>query len=185
MSAGPTAATYARSLFDLAALTDAVTDADEQLGEVVKTVRAHVDLRDALANPTVGAEQKREIVRGVFGEHVVPAVLAIVTLAAENGHVDMLGDVSAALSALVERELGVVPAQVVTAVPLSAALRASLTEKLSASLGKRVELREKVDPAIIGGIVINVAGRVLDGSLTNQLQSMRSALSTVPAGGEA
>ncbi len=43
------AETYARSLFDLASLTDSVTVADEQLAGVVKTVRGHVDLRDALA----------------------------------------------------------------------------------------------------------------------------------------
>lgn len=179
------AATYARSLFDLAALTDAVTKADEQLGEVVKTIRGHVDLRDALAHPTVDAAQKREVLRGVFGEHVVPAVLAVVQLIVESGHLDMLGEVSSAVSHLVEEEFGVVPAQVTTAVPLTDALRASLTAKLTSSLGKRVELREKVDPQILGGIVINVAGRVLDGSITKQLQGMRTALSSAPQGGEA
>jgi F-type H+-transporting ATPase subunit delta len=177
--------TYARSLFELASLTDSVVDAEAQLGEVVRAVRGYADLRDALGSPSVPADKKREILREIFGEIVQPPVLAIVTVVIEAGHVDALTDVAAAFTALVEDQLGVVPASVVTAVPLSDALRAQVAEKLSASLGKRVVLRETVDPAILGGIVINVAGRVLDGSLLKQLNGVRQALATATSGGEA
>lgn len=179
------AETYARSLFDLASLTGTVTDAEGQLGDVVKTVRGHVDLRDALADPTLPADKKRDILREIFGGAVDAAVLSIVQLVVASGNIDVLGDVSTAFAALVERELGVVPAEIVTAVPLTDALRERLSAKLEGSLGKRVVLREKVDPSILGGIVINVAGRVMDGSLLKQLTSMRLALATASAGSEA
>ncbi|HEY5488953.1 MAG TPA: F0F1 ATP synthase subunit delta, partial [Candidatus Limnocylindrales bacterium] len=77
-----------------------------------------------------------------------------------------------------------VVAEVTTAVPLDDALRASLTEKLIASLGRPVSLREDVDASILGGVVITVAGRVLDGSVASQLEEMRRALATTQ-GGEA
>jgi F-type H+-transporting ATPase subunit delta len=179
------AATYAASLFELASMTDTVSAADQQLGDVVKTIRGHVDLRDALSGAAVPAEKKRDVLREIFGASITPAVLSIVQLVVENGHVDELGEVAAVYAALVEDKLGIVPAEVVTAVPLTDALRASISEKLSSSLGKRVELRERVDDSILGGIVINVAGRVLDGSLRKQLLDVRSALSTASTGGEA
>jgi F-type H+-transporting ATPase subunit delta len=178
------AETYARSLFELGSLTGTVTDAEAQLNDVVKTVRGHVDLRDALADATVPDEKKREILREIFGEAVDPAVLSIVQVIVASGNVDKLGDVAVAFSALVEQELGVVPAEVTTAVPLTDQLRASLSAKLEGSLDKRVVLREKVDPEILGGIVIKVAGRVMDGSLKKQLSDMRRALATASAGGE-
>jgi F-type H+-transporting ATPase subunit delta len=178
------AETYARSLFELSSLTDSVTDAEAQLADVVKTVRGHADLRDALADATVPAAKKRDILREIFGEAVDPAVLSIVQVVVETGHVDSLAEVATAFSSLMEEQLGVVPAVVTTAVPLTDALRTSLSAKLEASLGKRVVLRETVDPSILGGIIINVAGRVLDGSLRKQLNGMRTALSTA-SGGEA
>ncbi len=178
------AGTYARSLFELSGLTGTATDAEAQLGEVARTVRGHADLRDALAAAAVPAAKKRDILREIFGEAVDPAVLSIVQVAVETGHVDMLGELASAFTSLVEEELGVVPADVTTAVPLTDGLRARLSEKLESSLGKRVVLREKVDPQVLGGIIINVAGRVLDGSLRKQLNGMRTALATASAGGE-
>jgi F-type H+-transporting ATPase subunit delta len=185
MSRSEAAETYARSLFDLASLTDSVTDAEEQLQRVASTIRGHVDLRDALADPAVPAEKKRDILREIFGDNVTPAVLSVTQLAVESGHVDMLPEVTRDFSSIVEEELGVIPAQVTTAVPLTDALRSALSAKLDASLGKRVVLREKIDPAIVGGIVIKVAGRVLDASVRKQLVEMRTALSMASAGSEA
>jgi F-type H+-transporting ATPase subunit delta len=176
--------TYARSMMDLASLADTVVAAEAQLKDIVMTVRGHVDLRDALSSATVPAEKKREVLRGIFGEHVDPAVLAIVQVIVEAGHVDALGDVASAFTSLVEEQLGVVPAEVTTAVPLTDALRASIGDKLSSLVGKHVVLRERVDPAILGGIVVNVAGRVLDGSLLKQLNGVRAALVTASAGGD-
>ncbi len=179
------AETYARVLLELASLSDAVVEADDALKLVVKAIRGHVDLRDALKSATVPAAKKREIMRELFAESVTPPALAIATVAVEQGHAELLEAIASAFSTLVETELGVLRADVVTAVPLNDALRATLAKKLSAQLGKRVVLRDTVDPAILGGIVINVAGRVLDGSLLRQLDGMRSALTTAPMGGGA
>lgn len=175
--------TYARSLFDLASAAGAVDAADEGLQAVLKAVRGHADLREALTDAVMPAEKKREIVRGVFGETVVPEVLAMVTLLSERGRLAILGDVAATFSAIAEKERNIVVAEVTTAVPLTDAVRASLTDKLSKSLGRPVTLRERVDGTILGGIVIKVAGRLLDGSLASQLDSLRLALAQ--SGGEA
>jgi F-type H+-transporting ATPase subunit delta len=185
MRTSTVADTYARSLFDLASLTDSVVDAGAQLEDIVRTVRGHVDLRDALSGGAVPADKKRDILRELFGEAVEPSVLAIVQVVAEAGHIDSLGEVATAFKALVEEQLGIVTASVTTAVPLTDALRTQVAGKLSAELGKRVALRETVDPAILGGIVIKVAGRVLDGSLRKQLTGVRQALVTASSGGEA
>jgi F-type H+-transporting ATPase subunit delta len=181
---GP-AETYARALLDLASVTEAYTEAEDGLKAVVTAVRGHADLRDALRNAALPAQRKREIMRELFAEVVSPSVLSVVTVAVENGNAEMLDAIAAAYTRLVETELGIVRADVRTAIPLTDALRAQLTEKLTTAVGKRVVLAETVDPAILGGIVIHVAGRVLDGSLLRQLADMRSALVSAPVGGEA
>lgn len=185
MTTSEIARTYARVLFDLADAADAVDAADAGLTSVVDSVRGHVDLRDALTDAQIPSERKRGVLKEVFGESVSPEALTVVTLAVDRGHADLLGDVSRIFGEIAEKERGIVVAQVTTAIPLNDAMRASVTEKLAASLGRPVTLRERVDASILGGIIINVAGRVLDGSITSQLKAMRATLATAPQGGEA
>lgn len=179
------ARTYARVLFDLAVTADAVDAVDAGLATVVEAVRGHIDLRTALIDTQVPAEKKRDVLRGIFGEQVAPEALAVVTLAVDRGHVDVLGDIAREYSAISEKERGIVVAEVTTAIVLDEAMRESLVKKLSAQLGRPVSLREKVDASILGGAIVRVAGRVLDGSLSSQLDAMRTTLSTVSQGGEA
>lgn len=185
MRTSETVETLARVLFDLASLADSVEAVDGDLAGVVKAVRGHMDLRQALTDTGIPAEKKRDILREIFGGNVSPETLSIVTLMVERGMVDQLGDLKRVYGEIAERESGVVVAEVTTAVALDDALRAKLVEKLTASLGRPISLRENVDESIIGGIRINVAGKVLDGSVSTQLRGVRSALSNARQGGEA
>jgi F-type H+-transporting ATPase subunit delta len=184
MTTSDVASAYARTLFDIATLADSVDPTDESLRTAVATVRGDVDLREALTDTSVPVEAKRAILRDIFGPRVTPEALAIVTLLVERDHVALLGDVARLYSAISETERGIIIADVTTAVPLEDAQRAPLTEKLAASFGRPVSLRETVDGSILGGIVIKVAGRVLDGSVASQLDSVRRALATTSGGEE-
>lgn len=179
------ARTYARVLFDLAAAADSVDATDAGLSTVLETVRGHIDLRTALTDTQVPAEKKRDVLRDIFGEQIAPEALAIVTLVVDRGHVELLGDVAREFGEIAQNERGIVVAEVTTAIALEDAMRDSLIKKLSAQLGRPVSLREKVDASILGGAIVRVAGRVLDGSLSSQLDAMRATLSTVSQGGEA
>jgi len=177
--------TYARVLFELANAAGDVDAVDAGLRTVLETVRGSVELRDALADESLPAEKKRAIMGDLFSGSVAPEAVAIATLAIERGMGGSLDKIVARFGEIAEAERGIVVAEVTTAIPLTDALRASLTEKLAASLGRPVTLRELVDGSILGGIRINVAGRVLDGSLSSQLDAMRTTLSNASQGGEA
>lgn len=184
MTTSESVGAYARVLFELASAADAVDAVDAGMHAVSETVRGSVELRDALSDESISAEKKREILRDLFSGPVAPEVVAIASLAIERGMSGSLGAITTRFGEIAEAERGIVVADVTTAVPLTDALRASLTEKLSATLGRPVTLRERVDGSILGGIRINVAGRVLDGSLSSQLDAMRATLSNASQGGE-
>jgi F-type H+-transporting ATPase subunit delta len=177
--------TLARVLFELATLADSVDAVDENLATVVSAVRGHIDLHQALADTSLPAEKKRDIMRDIFGATVTPEALAIVTLMVERGMADSLGDLARAYREIAEAEQGVVVVEVTTAIELDEALRTKLTQQLTTALGRPISLRERVDQAILGGIRINVGGRVLDGTVASQLDDVRAALSTARQGGEA
>ncbi len=177
--------TYARVLFELANAAGDVDAVDAGLHTVLETVRGSVELRDALADESITAEKKRAIMRDIFSDSVAPEAVAIAGLAIERGMGGSLGTIAEVFGEIAEAERGIVMVEVTTAVPLTDALRASLTEKLTSALDRPVALRERVDGSILGGIRINVAGRVLDGSLSSQLDAMRATLSNASQGGEA
>lgn len=185
MTTSETIRTFARVLFELATASGDVDAVDAGLRTVAETVRGNVQLRDALADETVTGEKKRAIMSELFSAGVAPEVVAISTLAVERGYVASLSQVAERFSEIAESERGIVVAEVTTAIELTEDLRASLVEKLSASLGRPVTLRERVDASILGGIKINVAGRVLDGSLSSQLDAIRATLGSASQGGEA
>ena len=185
MTTSESIGTYARVLFELANTAGDVDAVDAGLRTVVETVQGSVELRDALADESLPAEKRRAIFRDVFSGEVAPEAVAIASLAIERGLGASLGTIADRFGAIAESERGIVVAEVTTAIPLTDALRASLTEKLAAALGRPVTLRERVDGSILGGIRINVAGRVLDGSLSSQLDAMRATLSNASQGGEA
>lgn len=170
--------TYARALFDLAAASDAVDEADAGLVAIVDAIHGHTGLKSTLTDAAVPGPKKRAIVRDIFETDVAAEAIAVASVMVERGHADVMDDVGRAYREIVEAERGVVVAEVVTAVPLTDDLRGSIIKRLSASIGRPVSLRERVDASIIGGIIINVGGRVLDGSFSSQLDSVRSALST-------
>lgn len=182
MGTSDVAAGYARALYGLAVLADAVDACDEGLAAAVANIRGSVDLRSALTDTSVPAEKKRDVLRDIFGAGVTPEVLAVVTVLAERGLVGSLTDVARSFREIAESERGVVVAEIITAVSLDDALRASITDKLTASLGRPVTLRETVDASILGGIRIKVAGRVLDGSVSTQLEDVRQALASAQGG---
>jgi len=185
MTTSETIGTYARVLFELANAAGDVDNVDAGMHAIIETIRGSVELRDALAGQALPAEKRRAIMADLFGGKVAPEAVAIATVAVERGHGGSLALIAERFGEVAEAERGVVVAEVTTAVPLTDALRASLTEKLAAALEHPVSLRERVDASILGGVRINVAGRVLDGSLSSQLDAMRATLTTASQGGEA
>jgi F-type H+-transporting ATPase subunit delta len=185
MTTSETIGTYARALFELASAAGDVDAVDAGLRTIVETVRGSVELRDALADTALPTEKRRAIVADLFSGPVAPEAVAIAALAVERGLGGSLAQIAERFGEIAEAERGVLVVDVTTAVALTDALRASLTEKLAAALGRPVSLRERVDASILGGIRINVAGRVLDGSLSSQLDAMRATLGSASQGGEA
>lgn len=175
--------TYAEALFEAASASGDVDAVGSQLATVVRTVRAHAELRDAMLGEAVPAQTRASIVREVFSAYD-PALVATLGVMAERGNFDLLSSVSEAFAAIAEERRGTVAVEVTTVVELTETLRSAIKTKFAADLGREVVLREKVDPAIVGGIVISTGGRTLDASIASQLEAARVALSTAHTGGD-
>lgn len=175
---------YARVLFDLASTAGAIDEADQGLKAITEVLRSSVDLREALSDASIPSDKKLSIMAELFSGAHSPEAVAVASVVVHREGIAAMNEVHAEFVELCEAERGIVVTEVTTAVPLSDALRKTLIDKLTSLIGKPVSLRESVDESILGGIRINVAGRVLDGTLLSQLDAMRTTLSRAPQGGE-
>ncbi len=170
-------ARYARALFDLAVETDALEAVDSDLKDLKAMIGASVDLRLLLVSPAISAEDKAKGLDAIAARAKLDATTRkFLGLLAANRRVSALAAIIEAFARLVEARRGVVSAQVVTAIPMSAAQSASLATTLRNALGKDPQIETRVDPAILGGVKVRVGSRLYDASLKSKLDSLKFAL---------
>lgn len=168
---------YAAALFDLA-------DARKQLDQVAADLRGvqamisqSEDLRRLLRSPVLTREAQGQAM-GVLLERAGTGELVrrFVALVARNRRLFALPQmIGAYLQHLAERR-GELHAQVTAARPLDDRQRAALAEALRRAAGGSVALEVKVDPALIGGLVVRIGSRMIDSSLRSKLQRLQLAM---------
>lgn len=177
-------AAYAGALYDAAAAGNSVDRVSLELDAILRLVRGNAPLRDAMLDDSVSGEVRAETARKVFAG-LDASLVGVLAMMAERLNFDLLSSVADEFAEVAEERRGVIAVDVTTAVDLTDTLRESIKAKLSADLGKEIVLREKVDPSIIGGIVISTHGHRIDASIASQLENARMVLSAAHTGGEA
>jgi F-type H+-transporting ATPase subunit delta len=164
---------YADALLRAADKAGIADTAVEQLEAVVSDViNQHPDLAEAFASPRVSVDEKSRILDSLFGSQLHPVVLRFLKVVAGRGRLGYVRNISSSARALRDETLGRQIAQVTSAVPLDDTLRQQVIDRLSASLNKQVVLREKIDPSLVGGLVIRIGDTVYDSSVAGRLTGM-------------
>lgn len=164
---------YAQALI-AAAKKEGVTDeVIEQLGQLVDEVLSqHPTLASVFASPRVSQDEKSRILDSLLGDKVHSVLLRFLKVTAGRGRLGYLNEIRHSADELKNEMLGRVVAEVRTAQPLTAELRQSVQQRLAEKLGKDVVLKETVDPALIGGLVVRVGDTVIDSSVSGQLEAL-------------
>jgi F-type H+-transporting ATPase subunit delta len=171
---------YAAALFDVVGKTGRAEQAGTELSSITAMIDGHAELRRVLETPAIPAHVKKEIIgalldaAGGFSGQVTRLVLML----AERDRLGSLSQVQLAYSDRLLDEKKIVPADIVTSVPLSEASRTALANALGSATGRQVTLKERVDPEIVGGVIARVGSLVFDGSVTRQLDRLRQNLAT-------
>ena len=169
---------YARALLDVASAhgEDAVLPLRDELRDFAPQLEDHEPLRRALAHPALPAEQKRRVVLALAERaKASPLLKKLVEVLSTRDRLALLPEVAGAYADLANAAHGVVAAEAVSAVPLGNAQRQALAAALAGKTGS-VELRTEVEPALVGGLVVRVAGRTYDGSVRTRLAALRRRL---------
>ncbi len=168
---------YARALFDSARERGYLDSADEQLAVLQSVLDHDRALIEYLAAPQIGDDKKEALIRKVFDtEGFERGILEFVLLVARKRRVEYLPLMIEEFRELVADERGQITAEVTAAHQLSGEQREALVSKLQAKLGKTIELSEKQDSSVIGGVRVRLRDEVIDGTVENELRKLRERL---------
>ncbi len=171
---------YATALFDLAEEQGALEAVESDVESLKAAIAESSDLAGMISSPLYGREEQSAAIRAVSEAMGLGAVVAnLAGLMAAKRRLFALPDVLDAFTARLAEHRGEVTANVTAARALSDAQIDALKQKLGASLGREVKLDIRIDPAILGGLVVKVGSRMVDTSIRSKLASLQNAMREV------
>jgi F-type H+-transporting ATPase subunit delta len=168
---------YATALFDVTKQNKTLDAAEAGLASFAGLIAGSRELTDVFASPGVPPAKKRAVADALVAQLNLPGeIQRLIAALADRDRLGLVADVAAAFEARVRQEKQILQADVTTAVPLSADRAAALAASLGKALGGTVTIEQHVDPSIVGGVIAKVGSLVFDGSVTRQLELMKTEL---------
>lgn len=168
---------YASAFFDLAVEERAQDALESDMRDLRAALADSADLRRLAASPVIGTEDKARAMAAVLdkaGAH--PLTRNLVALLSKNARLFALDGVAAAFIDRAAKARGEVSAEAVTAHELTPEQHTALRAQIEQSVGKAVNLETRVDPSLLGGLVVKVGSRMLDSSLKTKLSRLQGRL---------
>jgi F-type H+-transporting ATPase subunit delta len=172
---------YASALFSLARESNATDQVAGSLDAFDRMISESADLERLVRSPVFSAEDQVKALGAVLDRAAITGITAnFVKLVASKRRLFSIRDMIATYHKLNDSYRGVARAEVTSAAPLSDSHVAALKDALKGVTGgKQVEVTAKVDPAIIGGLVVKLGSRMVDGSLKTKLNAIRTRMKEV------
>lgn len=172
---------YAQALFSLAEETHATDAVGAQLAQFEAAVAGSADLARLVKSPVFTAQEQVAALDKILPLEGIDGLAAkFIKLVADKRRLFAIGDMIHGFTALSDAKKGIARAQVTVAEPLSEAHLTALKQALEAVTGgKDVAIAMKIDPAIIGGLIVQVGSRMVDGSLRTKLNAIRTRMKEV------
>ena len=174
---GGLAGRYANAVFELARDQKAVDAVSTDLASLRRAVETSSDLAHLVRSPVFSAQDQAKALGAVLekmGAH--PLTTKFVLLLASKRRLFVLNQIIAAYERLVAKSRGETEAEVTSARHLNDDEITELKSALKSALGKEPRLHSRIDPTLLGGLIVKVGSRMIDSSLRTKLDGLRAAM---------
>lgn len=170
---------YAEALMSLCQSSDLTQRFGEDVAALLNLLQESPEFQQFIINPIVKAEDKKAVLQRVAGEQLHPYTMNFLKILVERRRILFLEGICKHYQALLRKLNQTVLAEVTSAVELSDSQKQSVREKAMAmTSAQQVDLDTKIDPDLIGGVIIKVGSQVIDASLRGQLRRIGVRLSS-------
>jgi F-type H+-transporting ATPase subunit delta len=168
--------TYAQALFEVALELDNLDQIRDELGFINETFKTYPEFYEVFRTPKINKEERKDVIVKVFSEKISKEVMNFIKILVDKRRGTAIGGIYNEFVDMVDAHKGVVKAVVESAVPITEEEQSALTEKLAKVTGKEIRLTALVNPEIMGGLVVKIGDKVIDGSVKNRLDIMKDNL---------
>jgi F-type H+-transporting ATPase subunit delta len=164
---------YARALLTLAEEQKKLERIGSDVEKISALVRASRDLELFLQNPTIMKDKKTRALREIFSKTVDSTTLHFLLLLVAKGRENILMPIIGQFRLLVDEKMGIVRAEVTSAVALTEQQEKGLVNRLEGFTGKKVQVQYSLDRSLQGGFLARIGDTVFDASIRHQLELLR------------
>ena len=171
---------YARALFQSAMEHGVLDEIQEQLAAWADALGENKDLQTFFFSPRFSSAEKKDAIRRIL-DGADERFYNFLELLAERHRIPVTFRIRRSFDEMWREEHKMLPVEVTSAVELDEALVKSIGDRIQERTGRRIELTSKVDPDIIGGLVLRVGNKVLDASVHGRLERLRRQITRAAA----
>ncbi|KUK11103.1 MAG: ATP synthase subunit delta [Clostridia bacterium 41_269] len=179
MSQRSLARRYAQALFMSAVEKNILDQVEEDLRLVVDEVEKNKDFKRFIDQQLIPPDEKIKVIEKIFEGKISDISMNFLKLVFRKRRERLLKEFLEEFVDLADSARGIEKVEITTAVELTSERREFVKNKISEIIGKKVKLVEKVDPKILGGIVVKIGDKVYDGSVLNKLNALKRHLKSV------
>ena len=171
---------YASALFDLAQEQSQVAAVEQDLANIQGLLDESEDLQRLVRSPVFSADDQTRALTAVLERmSASPLTQNFAKLLVRNRRLFAFGDMIKGFRTLAARSRGEVEADVTSATVLSGEQLQALQDTLKASLGQDVQINTRVDPSLLGGLIVKIGSRMIDSSLRTKLATLKMRMKEV------
>ena len=170
---------YAHALFDAGLELNKLNDFKEDLTKVTKVIMEEPKLEQILAHPKVSKDEKKELLSSIFKDMVSEEIINFLYILVDKRREGYLIEISRYFEKLFNEHERIVEVTAITAVPMDNKAQDRLTRVLTNKLNKTVKLKNTVDKDIIGGVLLKVENKIIDGTIRGQLGAMEKTIKEI------
>lgn len=176
MASDPVVQAYAAALFQVARAEEALDRVEEELTRLKSSLESNAEIKEFLSNLRISPEGKKSALNQIFGEKVSTLTLSWINFAIDQGRQRKLPNIIEAFFSLAQESREKVTAEVITSVPLSDDLIQRLEKELSRVSKKQVFLKPMIDESILGGVIVKMENKIIDGSVKHRLEEIKQEM---------
>ena len=170
---------YAEAFFSIAQEQNKIDQYQQELEKLVQIIEETENLKEYLAHLLVPANEKKEIVAKIFTDQISSTTLNFLNILIDKRRETYITTISLEYRDMADESRNIAKADLIAAQEVSEEDVKMLAEKLSASMGKTVQLKVLVDPSLLGGVKIRLGDQIIDGTVAKKLAMLKEQLKQV------
>jgi F-type H+-transporting ATPase subunit delta len=169
---GAVAGRYAEALYQIAVQEKLVDQLESELKTVQSVLESSEPLRKIILHPHISANEKKEVLASLFQDHISEVALNFLGFVMDCQREAFLVDITEYFTGLANKARNISDIQVTSAVELTEQEKTNMAAAMAKCTGKKVKLAYDVEQALLGGVVVRIGDKVIDGSVRTRLQTL-------------